>query len=60
MNIYEDEVLETVLNEITDSMGYLILDIIKVSLKKIRTETAIFDELTEVALEVKSESSPEL
>lgn len=60
MNIYEDEVLETVLKEITDSMGYLILDIIKVSLKKIRTETAIFDELTEVALEVKSESSPEL
>jgi len=44
MNIYEDEHLERKLNEITDQLGTLMLDMLLVSLKKINHESVIFQE----------------
>lgn len=44
MNIYEDEQLEIKLNELTDQLGYLLLDLLQVSLKKINRENRIFQE----------------
>jgi len=45
MNIYEDEQLETKLNELTDHLGSLVLDMLIVGLKKINNESEIFQEL---------------
>ena len=44
MNIYEDEQLERKLNEMTDQLGTLVLDMLLVSLKKINNESKIFQE----------------
>jgi len=48
MNIYEDEELERKLEKITDEMGSFILDVILVSLKKINSESVIFQEFNEL------------
>ena len=44
MNIYEDEQVERKLNELTDELGTLILDLLVVSLKKINHESPLFQE----------------
>lgn len=44
MNIYEDEQLERKLNELTDQLGTLVLDMLLVGLKKINNESEIFKE----------------
>jgi hypothetical protein len=53
MNIYEDEDFEVKMNRITDRMGYLVLDILAMSLDKILTESEIFQEFLEARLEVR-------
>ena len=53
MNIYEDEDFEIKMNRITDRMGYLVLDILTMSLDKILTESEIFQEFLEARLEVR-------
>ena len=60
MNFYEDEKFEGVMEEITDMMGYLIMDIILMSLKKVNTENQIFEEILEAKLEAHIKSSPEI
>ena len=60
MNFYEDEQFEKVMEEITDKMGYLIMDIILMSLKKINMENQIFKEILEAKLEAHMENHPEL
>ena len=45
MNIYEDEILDQKLEELTDQMGYLVLDILILGLKKLRNENEIFCEI---------------
>ena len=45
MNIYEDEILGQKLEELTDQMGYLVLDILILGLKKLRNENEIFCEI---------------
>lgn len=47
MNIYEDEDLEEKLEEITDLVGQLLLDMLLVSLRKIRSEHQIYSEFAE-------------
>jgi hypothetical protein len=44
MNIYEDkyEILEEKLEEISNQLGYLVLDILILSLKKLGNENQIF------------------
>ena len=44
MNIYEDEQVEKKLNELTDELGILVLDMLVVSLKKINHESLLFQE----------------
>ncbi len=60
MDFYEDEKFERVMEEITDKMGYLIMDIILMSLKKINRENQIFEEILEVKLEAHMKNYPEL
>ena len=54
MNFYEDEKFERLMEEITDQMGYFILDVILMSLKKINRENKIFEEILDVKLEAYS------
>ncbi len=60
MNVYEDEKFERVMEKITDLMGYLILDVILMSMKKISMENPIFEELLDAKLEAFKERPPEI
>ncbi len=60
MNFYEDEKFESVMEEITDMMGYLILDIILMSLKRINKENQIFEEILEAKLGAYTKDHPEI
>ncbi len=51
MNFYEEEELGRKLEEITSQIGYLMLDLIQVGLKKLNTENEIYKEFTEARLE---------
>ena len=44
MNIYEDEQLERTLRQVTDQLGFLILDALLISLKKVNIENQILKE----------------
>ena len=58
MNIYEDEQLERKLNDLTDQLGTLVLDMLLVSLKKINHESEIFQELEDARNITKEVSVP--
>jgi len=60
MDFYEDEKFERVMEEITDKMGYLIMDIILMSLKKINRENQIFEEILEAKLEAYTKHHSEI
>ena len=47
MNIYEDEELEQKLEELTNLIGRLVLDMLLVGLRKFVAENQIFSELAE-------------
>ncbi len=47
MNIYEDERLEKQFKVVTDQIGYLLLDLIAVSLMKVNVENQIFKDFEE-------------
>jgi len=55
MNIYEEEKLKKKLEEITDQLGYLLLDLLLISLKRLNSENQIFKEFEDVRLETPSE-----
>ena len=42
MNIYEEEQLEKIFEEITSQLGYLLLDLMLISLRKIQSEKDLF------------------
>lgn len=48
MNIYEDQQLEKRFNALADQLGYFLLDILQVSLKRIKRESIIFREFEEI------------
>lgn len=50
MNIYEDESLEAKLEELSDQVGHLVLDLLLVSLKKVVRENVIFSEIADARL----------
>ena len=52
MNIYEDEAVERKLEELSDQVGYLVLDLLVLSLKKVVREHGIFSEIMDVKLGV--------
>ena len=58
MNIYEDEHLEKKLNDITDQLGNLLLDMLLVSLKKINHENIIFKEFEDARHPLEGEKIP--
>lgn len=53
MNIYEDESLEQKLEECTDLLGRILLDLLIVSLKKIAKENQIFSDIADSKLSVR-------
>ena len=53
MNFYEDEILEQKLEELSDQMGYLVLEILLLSLKKLGNENRIFSDIVESKLAAK-------
>jgi hypothetical protein len=58
MNIYEDDTLERKLEELSDQMGHLVLDILLMSLKKVVRENEIFSEITDARLGVPASEEP--
>lgn len=50
MNIYEDDELEQKLDEITDLVGELVLDMVLVSLRKISGEYQTYREFAETKI----------
>ncbi len=46
MNIYEDEALETKLEELSDQIGILLLDLLLAGTSKLRRQVQIFQEFT--------------
>lgn len=55
MNIYEEEKLEEKLGEITDQFGYLLLDLLSISLKRLNSENQTFKEFEDARLKTHSE-----
>jgi hypothetical protein len=53
MNFYEDESLEQKLEELSDQMGYIVLEILLLSLKKLGNENRIFSDIMESKLAAK-------
>jgi len=52
MNIYEDEAVERRLEELSDQLGYLVLDLLVLSLKKVIRAHGIFSEIMDAKLSV--------
>ena len=51
MNFYENEALEQKMEELSDQLGYLVLDLLVVSLKKIVREEGIYSEIMDAKLD---------
>ncbi len=58
MNIYEDENLEQKLEELTDLMGQLVMDLLVVSLRKVVQENQVFKEWTEINTSRQQDGNP--
>ena len=58
MNIYEDESLEEKLEELSDQVGHLVLDLLLVSLKKLVKENLVFSEFAEARLDSSGKEQP--
>ena len=58
MNIYEDEQLEIKLNELTDQLGHLLLDMLLVSVKRINHEQMILREFDEAGTQTEWDKVP--
>ena len=54
MNFYEEEGLEKKFEELSDQLGYLVLDLLVVSLKKVVREQGIFSEIMDCKLDPSS------
>ena len=58
MNIYEDGALENKLEELSDLVGYLVLDLLVLSLKKVEREEGIFSEIMDAKLNCTRKNEP--
>ena len=58
MNIYEDEALEQKLEELTDLVGQLVLDVLLISLRKVVQENQVFREFAEAKWPVSQKTEP--
>ncbi len=48
MNIYEEEMVEKKFDEITDQIGYLMLDLLLISMKKVTRENQVYSDFVDV------------
>ena len=55
MNIYQEDELEKRIEQIVEQLGYLLMDIILMSFKKINTENQLFKELLDSKLQFRKE-----
>jgi hypothetical protein len=59
MNFYdEDEMLSSKFEELSDQLGYLVLDLLVISLKKVVREEGIFSEIMDCKLDQSSNNQP--
>lgn len=58
MNIYEDAELEQKMEELTDLIGMLVLDVLLVGLRKAVAENQIFSEFAEAKYPVSEKRVP--
>lgn len=58
MNIYEDEMMEQKLDEISVQMGHLVMDILLMSLKRVGNQNQVFNEFTEARMAVDPKNDP--
>jgi hypothetical protein len=58
VNIYEDGALESKLEELSDQLGYLVLDLLVLSLKKVVREQDIFSGIMDCKLDAPGKSEP--
>ena len=58
MNIYEDEMLEQKLDEISSQMGHLVMDILLMSLKRLGDQNQVFNDFTEARLATDPKNDP--
>jgi hypothetical protein len=58
MNLYEDETLEQKLEELSDQMGLLVLELLLAGAQKVRRETQIFQEFSEAKAETTNGHDP--
>lgn len=54
----EDEAVERKLEELSDQVGYLVLDLLVLSLKKVVREHGIFSEIMDAKLDVPHRKEP--
>ena len=57
MNIYQEEELEEKIEQLVEQLGYLMMDIILMSFKKINTENQLLKELLDTSLHFKREEN---
>jgi len=57
MNIYQEEELEEKIEQLVEQLGYLMMDIILMSFKKINTENQLLKELLDTRLHFKREEN---
>ncbi len=55
MNIYEEQDLEQKLDEITDKIGHLVLDIILVSIKQVSREYQAYEDIEDCKRQVSAD-----
>ena len=58
MNSYEDEMLEEKLDEISNQMGLLVMDILLTSLKRLGDQNQVFNNFTEAKLASNADNDP--
>jgi hypothetical protein len=58
MNIYEDEAAEEKLDEISNQMGLLVMDILLTSLKRLGDQNQVFNNFTEAKLASNADNDP--
>lgn len=48
MNIYEEAIVEKKFDELTDQIGYLMLDLLLISMKKVVRENQVYSDFVDV------------
>ena len=58
MNLYEDTALEHTLDQLSDQLGLLVLDLLLVGVQKARGQAQIYQEFAEVQAETANQHRP--